>query len=244
MKYRKMITTKISIILAVLLAVTALSTIGIGVVRAEDMFDRAKRTGETITFDMNRNTGITTWTDKHGNTAATDRHGNTISESSSASASRADSASAAKSENNVNCFMFCLGISTANSGSAADSNSRTNSPGNTATAMPVGPSTTVGKDLLFRSPQAAIVPFTQPRNDGVKELMVPTAGTQCIDNTGSHQDIGYNQGYVDGQRDFREQRGFDNSLHQQHTDEFKIGYKDGSQAGFDDAQLNVNKNPC
>ena len=46
------------------------------------MLDRAKRTGEANTFDMNRNTGITTWTDKHGNTAVTDRYGNTISESS------------------------------------------------------------------------------------------------------------------------------------------------------------------
>ena len=53
------------------------------------MFDRAKRTGEANTFDMNRNTGITIWTDKHGNTVVTDRYGNTISESS---ASRADSA--------------------------------------------------------------------------------------------------------------------------------------------------------
>jgi hypothetical protein len=38
--------------------------------------------------------------------------------------------------------------------------------------------------------------------------------------------------------------GFDNSLHQHHTDEFKTGYTDGYQAGFDDAQLNVFKNPC
>jgi hypothetical protein len=235
-----MITTKISIILAVLLAVTALSTIGIGVARAEDMFDRAKRTGETITFDMNRNTGITTWTDKHGNTAVTDRHGNTISESSSASASRADSASAAKSENNVNCFMFCLGISTANSGSAANSDSRSNSPGTTATAMPVSPQVTtpqfVGKNLVFHQPDTM---------EGLRKLVpTPATGTQCIDNTGSRQDTGYAQGYADGQRDFRQQNGFDNSLHKQHTDEFKSGYRDGYQAGFDDAQLNVNKNPC
>lgn len=85
--------------------------------------------------------------------------------------------------------------------------------------------------------------FTQPDTmEGLRKL-VP-ASTQCIDNTGSHQDTGYNQGYADGQRDFRQQLGFDNSLHKQHTDEFKIGYKDGYQAGFDDAQLNVNKNPC
>jgi hypothetical protein len=155
-----------------------------------------------------------------------------ISTAPAASSSKADSASAARSQNNVKCFAFCLGVSTANSGAAANSDSRTNSPGDTATAQPVTPRT------------ATIVPFTQPGNDGVKELMVPTAGTQCIDNTGSHQDIGYNQGYVDGQRDFREQRGFDNSLHQHHTDEFKTGYRDGYQAGFDDAQLNVFKNPC
>ena len=63
-------------------------------------------------------------------------------------------------------------------------------------------------------------------------------------STGNHADIGYLQGYADGQRDFRQQNGFDNSLHQHHTDEFKTGYRDGYQAGFDDAQLNVNKNPC
>ena len=46
----------------------------------------------------------------------------------SASSSRADSTSAAKSQNNVRCFAFCLGVSTANSGSATNSDSRTNSP--------------------------------------------------------------------------------------------------------------------
>jgi hypothetical protein len=211
--------------------VTALSTIGVGVARAEDMFDRAKRTGEAITFDMNRNTRITTWTD---------RHGNTISESSSASASRADSASAANSQNNVNCFMFCLGISTANSGSAANSDSRSNSPGNTATSMPVEPRTTIQTAGI--DPPKPLQSHQPDTMEGLRKL-VP-ASTQCIDNTGSHQDTGYNQGYADGQRDFRQQLGFDNSLHKQHTDEFKIGYKDGYQAGFDDAQLNVNKNPC
>jgi hypothetical protein len=154
---------------------------------------------------------------------------NVISNAPAASSSRADSASAAKSNNNVKCFAFCLGLSTANSGSAADANSRTNSPGDTATAQPVTPKTTTQPNLSVNPNE--ITPLN-------------TKGTQCIDNTGSRQDIGYMQGYVDGQRDFREQNGFDNSLHQHHTDEFKTGYRDGYQTGFDDAQLNVFKNPC
>src|SRR5437763_5055081 len=158
---------------------------------------------------MNTKTGVTASHDKHGNTVVTDRYGNTLSESNSASASasRADSTSSANSQNNVNCFMFCLGISTANSGSAANSDSRSNSPGATSTAMPVEPRTTTNAqpettivqppkqhglvdEILHGKPR--IVPFTSPGNDGVKELMVPsaTAGTQCIDNTGSHNDIG------------------------------------------------------
>jgi hypothetical protein len=92
-------------------------------------------------------------------------------------------------------------------------------------------------------------PFEQPDTmEGLLKLKplgtTASAGTQCIDNTGSHNDIGYLQGYADGQRDYRAQNGFDNSLHQHHTDEFKTGCHDGYQAGFDDAQLNVNKNPC
>jgi hypothetical protein len=259
-----MITTKISIILAVLLAVTALSTIGIGVARAENAIDRALKNGESITFDMNTKTGVTASHDKHGNTVVTDRYGNTLSESNSASASasRADSTSSANSQNNVNCFMFCLGISTANSGSAANSDSRTNSPGTTATAMPVSPKTTTNAqpettvvqpqpqqggllDEILHGKQHRSAPtgFQQPDTmEGLRKL-VP-ASTQCIDNTGSHQDTGYDQGYADGQRDFRQQLGFDNSLHQHHTDEFKTGYHDGYQAGFDDARSNVFKNPC
>jgi hypothetical protein len=38
--------------------------------------------------------------------------------------------------------MLCLGISTANSGSAANSDSRSNSPGSTAVAQPVSPQVT------------------------------------------------------------------------------------------------------
>ena len=56
-----------------------------------------------------------------------------------------------------------------------------------------------------------------------------SAGIQCIDNIGSHNDVGYLQGYADGQRDFRASNGFDNSLHQHHTNEFIQGYKNGYQ---------------
>jgi len=190
--------------------------------------------GEIVSIIIRNNISnnvITASHDKHGNTVVTDRYGNTLSESNSASASasRAESASAANSQNNVNCFMFCVGISTANSGSAADSNSRTNSPGNTATVMPVSPKTTTQPDLSVNPNE--ITPLN-------------TKGTQCIDNTGSRQDTGYVQGYGDGQRDFQQNLGFDNSLHRHHTDAFKTGYKNGYQDGFDDAQLNVNKNPC
>jgi len=126
--------------------------------------------------------------------------------------------------------MFCLGISTANSGSAANSDSRSNSPGSTAVAQPVAPQvTTVNPN--------EITPLNIPP-------IHKSAGVPCIDNTGNHADIGYLQGYADGQRDFRARNGFDNSLHQHHTDEFIQGYKNGYQAGYDDAQLNVFKNPC
>jgi hypothetical protein len=129
------------------------------------MFDRAKRTGEANTFDMNKNTGITTWTDKHGNTVVTDRYGNMISESS-ASASRADSASSANSQNTVKCLAFCLGISTANSGSAANSDSRTNSPGSTVTAQPVEPrtSTAAAPDFSNPPPLSTLFPSTPKPN--------------------------------------------------------------------------------
>jgi len=156
-------------------------------------------------------------------------HNDDVLSNAPASSAKSESASAAKSQNNVKCFAFCLGLSTANSGSAADANSRTNSPGDTATVQPVTPRTTTQPNLSVNPNE--ITPLN-------------TAGTQCIDNTGSHQDIGYLQGYADGQRDFQQNLGFDNSLHRHHTDEFKTGYKDGYQAGFDDAQLNVFKNPC
>jgi hypothetical protein len=180
--------------------------------------------GESFVFSM----------DKNGNTEYfPSGHWSQHNSANSASASRADSASLANSQNNVKCFAFCLGVSTANSGSAANSDSRTNSPGSTAVAQPVSPQVTTTQPDLSVNPNE-ITPLNIPK----------TAGIECIDNTGSHQDIGYNQGYADGQRDFRQQLGFDNSLHQHHTDEFKTGYHDGYQAGFDDAQLNVFKNPC
>ena len=187
------------------------------------MFDRAKRTGEANTFDMNRNTGITTWTDKHGNTVVTDRYGNMISESS-ASASRADSASSANSQKTVKCLVFCLGISTANSSSAANSDSRTNSPGSTVTAQPVEP----------RTSTAATPDFSNP-NSFDKNNALTVSPVQCIENTGSLGDEGYGQGYTDGQTDFCQQNEFDNSLHSLHTTAYITGYKNGYQAGFDDA---------
>lgn len=209
------------------------------------MFDRAKRTGEANTFDMNRNTGITTWTDKHGNTVVTDRYGNMISESS-ASASRADSASSANSQKTVKCLVFCLGISTANSSSAANSDSRTNSPGSTVTAQPVEPrtSTAAAPDFSNPPPLSILFPSTPKPNSFDKNNALTVSPVQCIDNTGSPGDEGYGQGYTDGQTDFCQQNGFDNSLHSLHTTAYITGYKNGYQAGFDDAQLGVYKNPC
>jgi hypothetical protein len=138
---------------------------------------------------------------------------------------QASSAAMAKSDNNVKCFAFCMGSSTASAGSAATSN--VNSPSQTNTATVTKTSTT--HDLLNR----LNVIDTMPNLQRIK----PTA-TECIDNTGSPNDEGYAQGYVDGNRDSvgLNNHGFDDSLHGKHTDEFRTGYNDGTKG--------VNKNPC
>jgi hypothetical protein len=73
-----------------------------------------------------------------------------------------------------------------------------------------------------------------------------SAGIECIDNTGSVNDQGYAQGYVDGNRDSVGLNGhlFDDLLHGKHTDEFRTGYHDGYQAEFSDGKSGINKNPC
>jgi hypothetical protein len=121
--------------------------------------------------------------------------GTTTWKNSNIASSKADSAAVANSENNVKCFAFCSGSSTANAGSAATSNA--NSPTNTQTVTKTKSSTT--RDLVDRfSPQQ------QPPVDTFNSLRsLPHINTarECIDNTGSANDNGYAQGYVDGNRD-------------------------------------------
>jgi hypothetical protein len=258
-----MITTKISITLAVALLATLLVT-AVGVIQfaraGDDAIDRALKNGEEITFDMNTKTGVTASHDKHGNTVVTDKAGNTLSQSNSAlaSASKADSASAARSDNNVKCFAFCLGISNAKSASAADSESRTNSPGNTARVAPINQNdntpitlppidrnnalTTLPKHHHHNSDEP--VPLDQlvpPSFKTKSSALVATAGTPCIDNTGSPNDEGYSFGYFDAQHGKSILSVKD---HGNHSDEWRQGYRDGWQAGANDLADGVNKNPC
>jgi hypothetical protein len=166
------------------------------------------------------------------------------STTNSASAARSDSASSAKSDNNVKCFAFCLGVSSANSGSAADSNSRTNSPGNTASALPVSPQSTIqtptrqhhdlvgeilGKDA---PPSHVIYPMPNP---------VLSAGTPCLDNNGGVEDEGYSFGYTDAQNG---QSIASIKDHGNHTDLWRTGYRNGWQAGAEDLTHGVSRNPC
>jgi hypothetical protein len=183
-------------------------------------------------------------------------------------------------------------VSNANAGSAADANSRTNSPGDTATAMPVSPTvnsqasipTTPSHHKLpenvsgyddctglsesakvnhirncygYGDPMPVPAPtsiFQQPDTPQSLQLIqqqnpyaTKTKTTEaCIDNTGSAQDSGYAQGYVDGNRDSvnLNGHGFDDSLHGNHTPEFRQGYHDGYQAGFRDGNNGINLQPC
>jgi hypothetical protein len=267
-----MITTKMSITLAVALLATLLVT-AVGVIQfaraGDDAIDRAVKNHEDITFDMNTKTGVTALHDKHGNTVVTDKSGNTLSESNSAlaSASKADSASAARSDNNVKCFAFCLGISNAKSASAANSESRTNSPGNTATAAPITQNdntpiqlppidknnalTSFGYDNCIgmseqgkRSGIRNCEGYTPPRTTTVNPRATTSAAavaTACIDNTGSVQDEGYSFGYYDAQHGKSIASARD---HGNHSDEWRQGYRDGWQAGANDLADGVNKNPC
>jgi hypothetical protein len=160
--------------------------------------------------------------------------GTTTWKNNNIASSKADSAAVAKSENNVKCFAFCFGSSTANAGSAAGS--KANSPTNTQTVTKA--STT--HDLVQRFP-----PPVDTFNS-LRSLPHINTAQECIDNTGSPQDNGYAQGYVDGNRDSVGLNGhsFDNSLHGKHTAEFRQGYTDGYSAGYSDGTKGVNKNPC
>ena len=46
------------------------------------------------------------------------------------------------------------------------------------------------------------------------------------------------------ERDYTDQNNFDKSTGHQHTEEFKTGYANGYQDGFDDAQQGVYKDVC
>ena len=95
--------------------------------------------------------------------------------------------------------------------------------------------------------------FTQP--DAPQNLQViqqqqqkqqqQSQPVECIDNTGSANDEGYSQGYVDAQRDFHglNGHGFDDSVNHGNSD-FKFGYHIGYNAAWNDAAAGVNKNPC
>jgi hypothetical protein len=82
--------------------------------------------------------------------------------------------------------------------------------------------------------------------EGLKKLVPQSTANECIDNTGSVNDEGYSQGYVDGQRDYFGLNGhsYDPSLQGKHTIEFRTGYMDGYNAGWSDAQAGKNLNPC
>jgi hypothetical protein len=135
----------------------------------------------------------------------------------------------------VKCFAFCLGISNAKSASSADSESRTNSPGNTATAAPITQSdpTPPAPKVFYTPPVQQIIPPTPQ----VKTTV--SAGTQCIDNTGSIQDEGYMYGYYDAQGKIG---GIDE--HGKHTGIWKQGYNRGFADGFNDEAMGVYRNPC
>jgi hypothetical protein len=64
-------------------------------------------------------------------------------------------------------------------------------------------------------------------------LTVLSTGTECIDNTGSPNDEGYSQVYVDRNRDSAGLNGnsFDDSVHHGNA-EFKAGYKRDYSGGF------------
>jgi hypothetical protein len=118
------------------------------------------------------------------------------------------------------------------------------SAGAAATSNANSPSKTIIKstthDLVDRFP-----PPVDTFNS-LRSLPHINTAQKCIDNTGSANDNGYAQGYVDGNRDSvgLNNHGFDDSLHGKHTDEFRTGYHDGYQAGFSDGKSGINKNPC
>jgi hypothetical protein len=162
------------------------------------------------------------------------------------SASKADSASAARSENNVKCFAFCLGISNAKSASNANSESRTNSPGNTASASPINQDDNTPIQLPpIQQQKHHQQPLTVPLGCDYCKIVPPAstsaAATACIDNTGSVQDEGYAFGYYDAQHGKSILSAKD---HGNHTDEWRQGYRDGWQAGANDLADGVNKQPC
>jgi hypothetical protein len=155
----------------------------------------------------------------------TAKDGTTVWKDNNIASSKAESAAVANSQNTVKCFAFCIGSSTANAGSTASSNVK--SPTSTA--------------IVTDKPKIHIISENRPLVDHITGV-----GTECIDNTGSAQDSGYAQGYVDGNRDSvgLNGHGFDDSLNGKHTQDFRSGYHDGYEAGFSDGKSGINKNPC
>jgi hypothetical protein len=66
---------------------------------------------------------------------------------------------------------------------------------------------------------------------------------ECIDNTGSEFDNGFDQGYHDGQRDWHgvNGHGFDDSINHR-SQSFQNGYK--ATKGFNDEGNNIHKTTC
>jgi hypothetical protein len=178
---------------------------------------------------------------------------------------KSDSAAVANSKNDVKCFAFCFGTSTANAGSAADS--RVKSPSAAVTQTTNSPSQlpVIAKKMVgHETPTVTHIHNIKPlvarsdrldRNGGINNiqaLAAPTAntvinsqGTECIDNAGTDQDNGYAQGYFDGNRDSitPSGHGFDDSVHHGNA-EFKQGYHNGYADGYNDGTFAKNKQPC
>jgi hypothetical protein len=108
--------------------------------------------------------------------------------STSASASKSDfSAAGANSKTEVKCLMFCAVFSNTNAAGSAASNSNSNSDSSRINSPSAVPS----------SSNPITTTTTQVKSDS------SLSPVECIDNTGSPNDEGYGQGYVNGNRDAR-----------------------------------------
>ena len=124
--------------------------------------------------------------------------------------------------------MFCAVFSNTNAAGSAASNSNPNSDSSRINSPSAVPS----------SSNPITTTTTQVKSDS------SLSPVECIDNTGSPNNEGYGQGYVDRNRDAREGNTYDNVLHNHHTQGYQTGYHDGYTTGFSDGKIGVSKNPC